>query len=250
MKEFCTLLLLLLPNWILGQSLQEIFKQANIAYSNEKFAEAAQLYEQVVSSNRVSAHLYYNLGNAYFKQKKVGPAILNYERALRLSPKDKDTNKNLAMANTLVIKKINTYPMLFYKRWWLNVLHTFSSGWWAFGALICVWSSLFLGVSLVRQTITQRRRQAFLAIFGLTVLAAMCNILAYNKYIAESNQDYVVVMSEEVALKMGPGANSQDATFLSAGIKARIIDRVDDWFKVVLTDEQEGWLQKVDLEVI
>ena len=41
--------------------------EADEAYQKEKFSEAASLYEEILQTQGESADIYYNLGNAYFK---------------------------------------------------------------------------------------------------------------------------------------------------------------------------------------
>ena len=63
-------------------------KEAEVAYTKEDYATAIQLYEGLLKNNGESAAIYYNLGNAYYKNGQIAPAILNYERALLLQPGD------------------------------------------------------------------------------------------------------------------------------------------------------------------
>jgi tetratricopeptide (TPR) repeat protein len=60
------------------------------AYRNQDYKRSIELYETLVASgleeNRESAQLYFNLGNAYFRDHQLGKAILNYERAHLLAP--------------------------------------------------------------------------------------------------------------------------------------------------------------------
>src|ERR1051326_2790731 len=71
------------------------FKAANQLYDAGKFAAAAAVYEKLEPK---TAHVYYNLGNAWFRQGKMGLAVLNYERARRLAPRDPDLLANLKCA--------------------------------------------------------------------------------------------------------------------------------------------------------
>ena len=64
---------------------QSTFDEANAAYADGRYEEAAALYQAMIDE-QPDAVLYYNLGNARFKQGELAQAILNYERALRLKP--------------------------------------------------------------------------------------------------------------------------------------------------------------------
>jgi len=72
-----------------------VFEQANLAYSRGDYQQAIDQYLKFVKKNGVSASLLYNLANSYASVGQTGKAVLNYERALRLSPGDTDIQANL-----------------------------------------------------------------------------------------------------------------------------------------------------------
>ena len=231
-------------------NLDSLFVAANTAFSDQKFEEASTAYESILEQGKASTALYYNLGNVYFRQEKVALAMLNYERAKRLAPNDAKIDHNINMTNGLLSKKIQTYPILFYKRWWLNVVNFFNSGTWSLLALICLWGALFLAIFyLVSNAITKQKR-AF--IFGLLlfVMTFLFTFLAYKKYQKETNKDYAIVMVEDIPLKSGPSNTAKDITFLPEGAKIFIVERLNDWWKITLTSDQEGWINQKHLEEI
>ena len=73
-------------------------RAAEKAYADGNYPAAAEQYEALIKNYGESAEVYYNLGNAYYKLGRIAPAILNYERALSMSPNDGDTRFNLEMA--------------------------------------------------------------------------------------------------------------------------------------------------------
>ena len=83
-----------------AQSLQD----AADAYSKENYSASVQIYEKMSDSIGVSPELYYNLGNSYYKLKNYPKAILNYERALLLSPGDEDIKFNLELSKAMLTK--------------------------------------------------------------------------------------------------------------------------------------------------
>src|SRR5205807_10167170 len=80
-----------------GQA-DSLFAKANDEYTRNNFSEAIRDYENLVRSGEWSAPLFYNLGNAYFRNGDFAHAILNYERALALEPRHPETTANLAIA--------------------------------------------------------------------------------------------------------------------------------------------------------
>ena len=72
-----------------------LFEQANLAYSKGDYQQAIDQYLKFIEKNGVSASLLYNLANSYASVGQTGKAVINYERALRLSPGDADIQANL-----------------------------------------------------------------------------------------------------------------------------------------------------------
>src|SRR5579864_9190371 len=74
------------------------FAKANQEYAAGDFDTAVRDYEELVRSRQDTPNLFYNLGNAYFRKKDFGHAILNYERALALDPHHPEGQANLRIA--------------------------------------------------------------------------------------------------------------------------------------------------------
>ena len=74
------------------------FAKANQEYARGNFKEAIASYEALVRADQWNANLFYDLGNAYFRTRDFGRAILNYERALALDPRHPEADANLRIA--------------------------------------------------------------------------------------------------------------------------------------------------------
>ncbi len=71
----------------LTEAMSQTSQRAAEAYQAEKFAEATQAYQELVTVGVKNSDIFYNLGNAYFKQGDLGRAIVNYRRAKLLAPR-------------------------------------------------------------------------------------------------------------------------------------------------------------------
>src|SRR6267142_1398320 len=71
------------------------FAKANQEFAAGQFKEAIDDYEGLVRTGPWSANLFYDLGNAHFRNGNFGRAILNYERALALDPRHPEADANL-----------------------------------------------------------------------------------------------------------------------------------------------------------
>src|SRR5438477_12047421 len=93
----CSVLSLISLSTLMGDPNAQ-FAKANQEYAAGDFKVAIQDYEELVRSGQDTPNLFYNLGNAYFRQKDFGRAILNYERALALEPHPPEADANLRIA--------------------------------------------------------------------------------------------------------------------------------------------------------
>src|SRR2546426_6371118 len=122
------------------------FKAANALYDAGKFAEAAAAYERVEPK---TASVYFNLGNAFFRQDKVGLAVLNYERARRLAPRDPDILANLKFAEQrLGVDELNT-PSTPYRRFLRSAVASRTTGEWSRYELVTMWITILALAGIV-----------------------------------------------------------------------------------------------------
>ena len=125
----------------------DILDDASEAYRKGDYKKSIELYEKVIADHLAkgdeSPEIYYNLGNAYFRDNQIGKAILNYNRALLLSPGDSDIRHNLRFANTRIEDKIVPSNHFFLTDWFNSIQHLFNSNTW--GVIAIVLFFLFLG---------------------------------------------------------------------------------------------------------
>src|SRR5262249_45435626 len=114
------------------------FDEANKLYEQGKYQEAIAAYQRLIVQNDVSAALYFNLGNAWFKSGRTGQAIASYRLAQRLDPRDPDIRANLRFAR----ESINADGAA-AGRWqrWLNLMTLNEL---TFGTALLLWLWLLL----------------------------------------------------------------------------------------------------------
>ena len=93
-----------------ANAFHETFARAQTAYAEERYADAARAYEQLVSERVHDPAVFYNLGNAYFRLDEPGLAIANYERALLLAPGMEEARTNLTRALRLSGSQLTRPP--------------------------------------------------------------------------------------------------------------------------------------------
>lgn len=228
----------------------QLIEEANKAYINGEFSYSIELYESVINQKLEAPALYYNLGNAYFKENKFGPAILNYERALRLKPGDEDTRFNLEVARSRTVDQINPVPLIFYEKWWKGAFSLFSPDTWAILALIFLVTALaMLGVFFFCRTRGIKRNSFFVALFFL-FLTVLCMVSARAQYYHLFQKQEAIVMVPRATAKSAPDETSPDLFVIHEGSKSLITNELGDWFEVRLQNGNVGWVKKSALEII
>jgi tetratricopeptide (TPR) repeat protein len=225
-------------------------QQADQAYLDGNYGEATELYEQVLAQNYVSAELHYNLGNAYYKQNRTASAILNYERALKLAPKDEDIQFNLKLANLSVKDEIQHMPKLFFVNWFEQILKVFSTDGWAWSAVIS-FVLVLVGAVIFRMSEEEglRRLSFYTAVvlllwFGFSVYAAR------NQYDDAVNDNRAVVFATTLTAKSAPDRKGKELFVIHEGLVVSVSDELNGWVRVKLSDGNVGWVEKSELVMI
>jgi tetratricopeptide (TPR) repeat protein len=229
---------------------EALILKGNTAYSLGHYEEAISGYNQVVTQGYESASLYYNLGNAYFKNNELPWAILYFEKSLKLDPNNPDTKYNLAVANSRITDKIEKIPELFYKRWWTAVKNLFPMETLSLLILAFVISGLILaGIYLVsrRKAI---RRVSFWSAVSLLVLAFVMFGIALQKKQQFSYRNEGIVFTPTVTVKSSPDPSSIDLFVLHEGSKVTVRDSIGGWIEVKIANGSQGWIQSQDIRKI
>ena len=222
---------------------QNGFENGNALYQKGKYQEAITAYESVFRTKKQSAELYFNIGNCYYKLNKVAPAIYNYEKALLLNPNDTEIQNNLKFAQKLQIDDIKTVEKVGFNKLIQDFTNTFHYNTWGGIAvgLSIVFLLFFVGYYFSQITVS-KRLFFFGMFFGmlLLIVSVAAAIFEKNQY----NKDQpAIVFSEIVSVKSEPKNGATDAFVIHEGTKVYVIESLDNWDKIQLTDGNEGWIE-------
>lgn len=239
-----------LPMTSVAQTAEQVMQQGNDAYCAGNYAEAVRCYENILSSDNVSPELYYNLGNAYYRQEEIGRAILNYERALRLKPNDRDSRENLALANSKTQDQIAVLPQFFLSRWYQQMIQWFSPKGWRTVLLIVLLALSACAVIFVLSRNYNVRKGTLLGLLLLTLLLALtiaCNCSAAKAF---RNHRTAIVTQPLIVVKSAPEAGSVEKLVLHEGAKVTISEELSGWYRIHLSDGNNGWVETQTVERI
>lgn len=247
----CTLFLsLYIVSFAQHAELNSVFEEANKSYLAQKYDVAISQYQSILKNGYESGAVYFNLGNAYYKQGNIPSAILNYERAKKFLASDDDLNINLQLANLKVIDKIEPIPEVPIYRWadaLLTIVPMKTMIWMMYGLFILLLISF--SYFLFAKAFTTKR-YSFLAglFFSLLLFIGIANFLIQSY--REANTEFAIIMSDVANIKSAPDSDGNDLFVLHGGLKVQVLDAVNSWRKIKLTDGKVGWIPVREIETI
>ena len=231
-------------------SLNELVDLAASDYSQKEYTQAAEIYQTIIARYGNSAEIEYNLGNAYFKSNQLAPAILHFERALKMNPLDDDIRFNLQMCNARIVDQITPLGQFFVGRLFYSLGQMNTSNNWA-------WTSIVLFILFIicfGSYFLARRRWLKKTGFYVGIVSFLICILAFvyawqGRSQIENSKE-AILFSLSVTVKSSPDKSGTDLFVLHEGIKVKIKSTLGDWYEIELADGNIGWLQAKDLQII
>ncbi len=223
---------------------------ADSAYARENYTQAIKDYEELLEGGE-SAALYYNLGNSYYRTGNVTHAIINYERALLLSPADNDIRFNLQFARTKTIDKITPESEMFFVSWYHAAVNMASVDGWGHIALWSLATAIVLALLYLFASRIWLRKVGFFGGFAMLMLFVLANLFAFQQRHFLENRNGAIVVSPSVAVRSTPSKGGTELFILHEGTRIDITDgSMKGWKKVRLADGREGWMETSSMEVI
>lgn len=227
-----------------------LFEEANTLYNQERYNEALSKYKTVLESGEHSAELYFNMANAHYKLNHIAPSIYYYEEALRLAPNDKAIKNNLAFAQNMTIDAIDVIPKMGISRLFDKVIMSTTFNGWALRAVLFSITFAVLFILYYFAISTKRKRLAFVGSGISLLLVLIALIFAFkNQAIVNANKP-AIVFAKESNVKNEPNFGSQNAFTLHEGTKVQVLENINNWKKIKLSDGKEGWIVANDIKML
>lgn len=233
--------LMLLPALGSAVTLDYNFEAGNRHYTDGEYTRAISEYEKVVEAGYQSPELFYNLGNAYFREGQLGQAILNYLRAKKLSPRDEDIQANLEFAERFTIDRIEITEETIFFEYIDRFLDSFSLTFVSWLAAILYF--LMVGLIIVRFVY----RWVYLPNLVTVLLVAtflFCSAFAAVKYDRDVLTRRGVILTQQIEIKNGPGTDFNDQFTAHAGLVFMIEREEAGYYLVNFENRLKGWVIK------
>jgi tetratricopeptide (TPR) repeat protein len=231
------------------------FRQANAVAQDDPDGAAALYEKAILRYERIlregaleNGGLYYNIGNAYFRMKDIGRAILNYRRAEQYIPNDPNLQQNLSYARARRTDKVEEPQEE-------RILKTVFFWHYDLSARVksVAFAVTFVTVWLAAATRLFTRRKAVswaLAVSAVLAAAFLVSLLieTADRRAAEPG----VVLSEAVVARKGD-SETYEPSFqepLHAGTEFEVVEERGRWYHVALADGRRCWLPAGDVGLV
>lgn len=217
-------------------------------YRSNDMDGAITHWENVLRQGAVSGPLLFNLGNAYYKSDRIGKAILCYERARKLSPRDRDIMTNLDLARLATVDKLEKPVRLIIWDWIDRVrdylaLHELAT---AFAVL----GFVSLGAFFAWRSVPERWRRMVYSVLIVSLIFYGLFGMWYGWRAVLDSRVYGIMTETKVDVFSAPDASSKQLFSLHEGTKIRIGEVLSGWISVQLPDHRKGWVPVGSVEKI
>lgn len=217
-------------------------------YRENDISGAISAWENTASRSTVSGALLYNLGNAYYRQGQIGKAILYYERARTLLPRDGDVKTNLDLARLAVVDRIEKPVRLPVWDWLDAVRDALSLP--ELARLFHI-AGLFAVLSLAGALFATQRLKRAIQVFSAVMLVLFTVTGAWYAWRAAlDSREFAIIIVNKTDVRSAPDEASQELFSLHEGTKIRCVERLGQWVNIQIADNRKGWMSVEDAEAI
>jgi len=227
---------------LISPTMESHLRAGVLEYQNNNFVGALDNFLLAESAGLSNPDLYFNIGNAYFKQQLLPEAILYYERANKLKPEDKDILHNLAIAQAQTRDKIEVMPDFIVSTWIKKLSRAVDTDSWAVFSLIFLAACfLFFILFFFAYNVRLRKFSFFLAV-SFIVFTITCFIFAAGQKKEMLDHSEAIIFPAVVTVKSAPNQDGKDLFILHEGTKVIILEELRNWQRIQLLDGKEGWV--------
>ena len=221
------------------------------AYNEGDYERAIDEWRTCADNDIQDADLFYNLGNAYFRNGNLGFSIFYYKKALRLHPSDDDIQHNLKFAQAMTRDKVDEdeeeNPILSALFKAHHALSLKAQMWTLLGIF---WAIALLAVA---RRISRSGRTKNVLIGGMFALSCVFGIIAmsagYKVFVAETEITGVVT-AKDADVTSAPSDRSQTLNTLSEGTSFEVLSEQGGFAEIRLGEKIRGFVKMSDVGIV
>ena len=249
MKKILYLIFAINLNVLGAESIEEkFFIEANNYMIIQRYSEAILSYEKILDMGIQSGELFYNLGNAFYRNNDIGLSIWAYLSALKLKPRFKDAASNLIIAQSQIKDKIELPKNNYIFENYVKLRSTLT-----FYEFILIGSLIFLTFSVLTFLIRLKfleNKQVYNLNKVIIFIYLSIIIMSFDRfYIDRINKGVIIKKSTEAF--SGPDYGQNKIIFrINEGVIFRINDKKNDWIEIILYDGNKCWIENKSMRII
>ena len=216
------------------------------AYRNHQYDLAIQEFETILNNNWDSPELYYNLGNAYYRNGNTSGSVWAYESCLRLSPTDANAEYNLKLANLKVKDRVDLPDPPIYLKWYMGIKEHFTPS---------VWINLTLFILLLLSLLVAVSR--ILSVVSLNYISGIFSTLFFISFFftlhsiwTENSVNQGIIYYSAIEARSEPNTFSAKLFTVHEGLKVSVNQASENWVEIELMDGKTGWIENQQIRLI
>ena len=210
----------------------------------------------LVNSGTSNADLYFNLGNSYLQSDQLGRAIVNYERALKLQPGNRQFQANLNAAQSIVQTETSSQELsrldqgLLFKIKHGNSALVKMVGQQAMMIVIVLSSLTFWGLVILRTRGQKLSLWKCATLPGLLLIISLASFHFHKENTVQ--QGNAVIVEQRLQLHEGDGEQFAEVAVLDSaeGHRVQTLAHRGSWTQIQTSRGQIGWVPDHVLELL
>jgi len=225
---------------------QSKFSEGVKAFEESEFVNASALFHAHIEEFPLDYLAYYNLGNAYYHQKKYPHALWAFEKSLKINPRFEDAAMNAKMSykRTGLQGEWKHSDTIFTR-----LLFGMQKNFWA---IFTLGTTLLISFSLYLFFISSKAgvKRALLLTNGITgffLVVFLVLALLHKNHLTSENNGIIIIATANA--KASPNENEKTLFAIPGGQKVTVLRTLDEWVEVRISSENVGWLKVEDLRM-
>jgi tetratricopeptide (TPR) repeat protein len=233
-----------------SSSIAALFKEAGDDYKQSRYDDAASKYLMIYRGGINNHIVFYNLGNCYYRLNRLGPAMLMWEKGLKLAPNHQLLKANIEFASKRLYDKFETEERHFLGAVLGAIAGIFNNDGWTLLTIILFWlSGVALALTqLTKRSVIKRVSGYFTALFILLFLVS--GIFTAVGYYSLMYEKQGILLSPAVQVRSGPGTNNPILFVLHEATKVKVEGEQPGWLHISVPNGYNGWLPAPTVGII
>ncbi len=219
---------------------EPLLDSAKVNYDNNTFKIAIEQYESIMIKGLTSPDLYYNLGNAYFRNGQLGFSILNFEKAIKSDPSHENAKFNLELAKSKLADKFEIIPQASISKILIGINNGISHNYISIISTII----LLLGTGLFLFAKKEKNKKFITYSRILIFFGGIITLIAWQQKSATEQFESGITLSRSANIFSAPNPSSTLLFEIHEGTKLEILSKSGDWLNIKAPNNEVGWVER------